>query len=142
MLNAARLAPSANNRQDWKFIVVTDCKKRQQLSVICKNQDFIAQAPAVIVALSLKPDDVMTCGQPRGTVDLSIAMSFLLLEAYARGLGTCWIGAFNVQEVRDLLDIPEDVGVVALTPLGFPAEQPEPVWRKPLSEVTCYERYC
>jgi nitroreductase len=83
----------------------------------------------------------MKCGQYRYTVDLSIAVSYMMLEAYEQGLGTCWIGHFDENEVKKILGIPDKVRVVAITPLGYPAETPAPRPRKQLSEIVCYEKY-
>jgi nitroreductase len=74
-------------------------------------------------------------------VDIGIAMEHLILAATEKGLGTCWIGAFNEKLVKDVLDIPDNVRVVALTPLGYPAEEGRLRGRKSLSEIVCYDRY-
>ncbi len=140
VLEAARLAPSAGNSQQWKFIVVRDEKTRERLMEIAGGQKFVGEAPVVIVACGLNPN-IMTCGQPRHTVDVSIAMSFLLLEAYEQGLGTCWLGRYNEEEVKELLGIPGDASVVMITPLGYPAESPGPRPRKELDAVVSYEKY-
>ena len=74
-------------------------------------------------------------------IDIAIAMEHLILAATEKGLGTCWIGAFKEKLVKDLLKIPENVRVVTLTPVGYPAEEKPKRGRKSLSEVICYERY-
>jgi len=141
VLEAARLAPSANNCQLWKFVVVKDDEIRAKLAEAAGRQMFIKQAPVAIVACGLNPDRLMFCGQPRYTVDLSIAVSFMILEAYEQGLGTCWIGHFDERKVKEVLGIPDNVRVVAITPLGYPAESPAQRPRKKLDEIVCYERY-
>ncbi len=141
VLEAARLSPSANNNQGWKFVVIKDEKTREKLSEAAGGQKFVGQAPVVIVACGTDPERVMKCGQHRYTVDLSIAVSYMMLEAYEQGLGTCWIGHFDEGEVKKILDIPDKVRVVAMTPLGYPAETPAPRPRKQLSEIVCYEKY-
>lgn len=141
VLEAARLSPSANNNQGWKFIVVKDDKTREKLIEAAGNQKFIGQAPVVIAACGTDPERVMKCGQQRYTIDLSIAFSFMMLAAYEQGLGTCWIGHFDEDEVKKILGVPENVRVVALTPLGYPAESPAQRPRKKLEEIVCYERY-
>jgi len=141
VLEAARLAPSANNNQEWKFIVVRNEETRKRLAEACGGQKFVGEAPVIIVACATDPHRIMKCGQYRYTIDLSIAVSFMILEAYEQGLGTCWIGNFNENAVKEILDIPENVRVVAITPLGYPKEVPSPRPRKSLSEIVCYEKY-
>mgnify|MGYP001305501162 FL=1 len=141
VLEAARLSPSASNNQGWKFIVVTEEETRKKIVEAAGNQKFIGQAPVVIVACGTDPDKVMKCGQYRYTLDISIAVSYIMLEAYEQGLGTCWIGHFDESEVKKILNIPDNVRVVALTPLGYPAENPNPRPRKSLQDIVCYEKY-
>ncbi|NSW92943.1 MAG: nitroreductase family protein [Firmicutes bacterium] len=141
VLEAARLSPSASNNQGWKFIVVRNEETRKKLTEAAGGQKFVGQAPVVIVACGTDPERVMKCGQHRYTVDLSIAVAYMILEAYEQGLGTCWIGHFDEGAVKKILDIPDTVRVVAMTPLGYPAESPAPRPRKPLSEIICYEKY-
>ncbi|MDD5603157.1 MAG: nitroreductase family protein [Eubacteriales bacterium] len=141
VLDAGRLSPSASNRQAWKFIAVRDKEKIIQMVEACNGQAFIAQAPAILVCCGTDPEGIMSCGQPRHTIDLSIATAYMILEAHELGLGTCWLGSFNEAKVKELLEIPENVRPVAVTPLGYPAERPFPKPRKPLDEVVCYDSY-
>lgn len=142
ILEAGRLAPSAKNLQDWKFIVVRDPERRRRLAEAAKNQQFIAEAPVVIAACGTETRYVMTCGQHTYTIDVSIAVDHMTLEATELGLGTCWIGAFYEDRVKEILGVPENIRVVALLPLGYPAEDPAPRPRKPMEEIVCYERWC
>lgn len=141
VLEAARLAPSAGNRQSWKFVVVKDYQTRRQLAEAAGGQSSLAQAPIVIVACGTETEGVMLCGQYRYTVDLSIATAFMILEAHEQGLGTCWLGSFDEKRVREILEIPDPVRIVAMTPLGVPAERPDPKSRKELADIVSYERY-
>ena len=141
VLESARLAPSASNRQEWKFILVKDPDKKAGIAFASNNQAFIRDAGAVIVACATEATAVMKCGQPRYTVDLSIAMSFMLLQAEELGLGTCWIGAFDEFAVKEILEIPDHIRVVALTPIGYPAVVPGPRPRKELEQVTCFDKW-
>jgi nitroreductase len=154
VLEAGRLAPSAKNRQEWRFIVVRDLETRRKLVSAALGQRFIEQAPVTIVACAIATDYYMPCGQPAYTVDVSIALSFMILEATELGLGTCWLGAFHEDAVKDILNIPEAMRVVAMTPLGYPAEERGGVvgyrmdravatgaYRKPLDEIIYYEKY-
>jgi len=130
MLEAARLAPSAGNRQPWYFIVVRDPELKRRLAEAAARQMFIADAGAIVVAVS-DPN-----ASPRWhDRDVMIAMEHLILTATELGYGTCWIGAFDEGQVKRLLDIPDQYRVVALTPIGVPAETPGPRPRKPLQEI-------
>jgi len=141
VMDAARLAPSARNRQEWKFVVVRDPGTKQKLAAASQGKMFVAEAPVVVVACATEALYVMSCGQAAGTVDTSIALSFLVLQAQEFGLGTCWLGAYNEQLVKEILGIPSTVRVIAMTPLGYPAEMPAEKPRKPREEVVVYERY-
>ena len=141
VLEAARLAPSANNMQPWKFVVVTDSKRRQELARAANRQTFVGQAPVVIAAVATNPESIMSSGIPRYAVDLAIAVDHMTLAAVDEGLGTCWIGAFSQQRVKEILNIPDRYRVVALLPLGFPAEETAMKLRKSLDEIVCYETF-
>jgi nitroreductase len=141
VLEAARLSPSASNRQDWKFIVVRNKETRKKLARAAFGQSFIGEAPVVIVACGTDSKAMLACGQPMHTVDVSIACAYMILQAYELGLGTCWIGAFKEDETKKILSIPDDVRVVAMTPLGYPNQSPSPKSRKSLDQIVCYEKY-
>lgn len=142
VLEAARLSPSATNAQPWSFIVVTDRDVKERLRS-SYDRDWFVSAPVIIVACAL-PDEawVRHDGEEYWKVDVTIAMQDLILAAWEEGLGTCWIGAFNEEEAKRALGIPEHVRVVAMTPLGYPAEEKGPVTdRKPLEEIVHYDRW-
>ena len=141
ILEAARLAPSASNCQDWKFVVVQDAQTRQALAKACHDQAFIAQAPVVIAACSTNPKRVMASGQSAAAVDLAIAVDHMTLVAVELGLGSCWIGAFDAPAVAKLLDVPDDCAVVHVLPLGYPAKTSSARPRKAASEVVCQEKF-
>ncbi len=141
VLEAARLAPSAHNDQDWKFIIIKDIKKRKQLAQAARSQSFIAEAPVVIAAVALNPERVMSCEVPAYAINLTIAVDHMTLQACEQGLGTCWIGAFSQEEVKKILSIPDKYKVVALLPIGFPDDSPRPKTRKSLEEIICYENF-
>ena len=134
VLEAARLAPSANNAQEWKLVVVKDLKKREEVAEAA-GQSFIAEASVIIVAVALKPEHLMRSGTPAYAVDLAIAIDHMTLQAVEEGLGTCWIGAFSQEEVKEVLNIPKEYRVVVLLPLGFPADKPKGKNRKSLDEI-------
>ena len=140
VLEAARLAPSAHNEQEWKFVVVRDIKKRKDVAGAA-NQSFIAEAPVIIAAVGLDPEHIMRSGNPAYAIDLAIAIEHMALQATEEGLDTCWIGAFNQEAVKEILEIPEECRVVALLPLGFPADKPQPKSRKKLEEIVSYDSF-
>jgi nitroreductase len=123
VLECARLAPSWTNRQCWQFIIVKDKELIRDLSKTSIINRWLINAPVVIVA----------CGNPKQSgvrnkinyfiVDVSIALEHIVLAATDKGLGTCWIGGFSEKKVKRILDIPKNIRVVALTPLGYPAEK-------------------
>jgi nitroreductase len=124
MLEALRLAPSACNYQPWRFVVVRDAKTREALAHASRDQMFIAQAPVIVVGCGFPANAYQKMGGSGNSVDIDIAVAFdhLMLAAAEAGLGTCWIGAFSEQAVKQVLNLPADLKVVALTPLGWPAE--------------------
>jgi len=141
VLEAGRLAPSARNLQEWKFIVVRDGSRRKRLAEAAKGQTFVGEAPVVIAACATVTDYVMTCGQLTYPIDLAIAVEHMVLQAAAEGLGTCWIGAFYEEEVKKVLNIPPEVRVVALLPIGYPDESPSPRPRKEMKEIVAFENW-
>ncbi|MFA5771461.1 MAG: nitroreductase family protein [Thermoplasmata archaeon] len=143
VFKAVRLSPSAKNVQPWKFILVRDEEKKRQLIQACNNQKFIAEAPIIIVACAHSDEAFAVMGGYMSSfpVDLAVALDHLMLTATTYGLGTCWIGSFKEDKVKEVLDIPAHVRVVALTPLGYPNETPSASGRKPLGEIICYDKY-
>jgi len=140
ILEAARLAPSAHNEQEWKFVVVRDVKKRKEVAEAA-GQSFIEEAPVIIMAVGLDPEHIMSSGNPAYAIDLAIAVEHMALQAVEEGLGTCWIGAFDQEAVKKILKIPERYKVVALLPLGYPAGEPRPKSRKKLEEIISYDGF-
>jgi len=101
ILEAARLAPSARNRQEWRFIVVKDKKVKEELvREASPHQPFMLQAPIIIVAYVLEKDYIMRCGVPAHYIDVAIALTHIHLQAVEEGLGTCWIGSFYQDKVK------------------------------------------
>lgn len=141
VLEAARLAPTACNRQPFQIVVVHTAGRQAELKRIYKA-DWFAQAPLVLCACGLPFQNwVRRDGKNYNDVDVTIAMDHLILAAANLGLGTCWIGAFDPAAAREVLGLPVEVEPIAFTPLGYPADQPKPKDRKPLSELVRYERW-
>jgi nitroreductase len=140
VLEAARLAPSARNFQDWRFVVVTDAATREQLVEAANNQAFVGAAAAVIVGCS-ESDHIMRCGQAVAPIDVAIALEHIALQAAAEGLATCWVGSFYPEKVRALLDIPDKIAIIELMAIGYPADKPAPKKRDDLDSIVCYEKW-
>jgi nitroreductase len=146
ILEAGRLAPSGGNRQPWYFIVVRDKEAKKTISIAANNQEFIADAGAVIAVLGDPGTATKTPYQLSSTriaylQDPMIAIEHMVLAATALGYGTCWIGAFHEKEVKKILKIPENLAVIALLPLGVPDENPLPRPRKAFKEIFFNESY-
>ncbi len=143
VLEAARLAPTACNIQPFRFIVIHTKGKETELRRIYSASWFV-QAPIVICACGIpseswrRRDSKNYCD-----IDVTIAMDHLILAATDLGLGTCWVGAFNPEEARKVLRLPEDVEPIAFTPLGYPDDQPSNSHksRKSMDELVRYERW-
>ena len=142
LLDAARLAPSASNRQECRFVIVRDPTTRKKLAAAARNQKFVGEAPVVLACCAETDGHVMTCGQPCYPIDVAIAMDHLTLCATAEGLGTCWIGAFDEAQVKEILGIPMGVRVVGLMPLGYPKDPAAvPKSRLALDRIVKRERW-
>lgn len=150
LLMAMRAAPSAANRQPWKFIVVTDPELRRKIVEVCGGQKFIAEAPVLIVGCGKEEEAWHGVGGDKQVsslmTDISIAVDHLTLAATEKGIGSCWIQAFDEKCIKKILQVPEDVRIIALCTLGYPAEENafhpfSPEKRKPLEEIICYNTY-
>ena len=141
VLEAGRLAPSAKNRQEWRFVVVKNREVRREVAEAANGQNFVGEAPVVIVACGVTDGYVMSCGQPSYPIDVAIALDHISLAAVEVGLGTCWIGAFKEEEVRKILSVPEDVKIVALTPVGYAATDKKIRPRKDLEDIVFNEEW-
>lgn len=156
VLEAARFAPSWGNRQCWRYIVVTDEALRKKIierNVSTQSEsrtvspltegrpirprDWAAQAPIIIVGCADPTKSGNKEEKPYYLLDMGISMEHMMLAAAEQGLGTCWIGGgFDETVVKEALNIPKEIRVVALTPLGYPDETTEPRPRKTLDEIT------
>ncbi len=141
ILEAARQAPSAKNLQDWRFVVVTDKAARRRLAAAANSQTFIENAGAIIVACTVS-EHVMRCGQAIGPIDVAIAIEHMCLQATELGLATCWIGSFYPDKVRAVVGIPENIEVIELLALGYPADSPKEHRREAVESIVCYEKWC
>jgi nitroreductase len=125
ILEAVRISPSGSNRQPWKFILVKDKELKTQVARACSNQEFVAEAPLIVVACGYKipTNRGGYMGDMGMLVDVAIAFTHMILAARAEGLGTCWIGSFENDQVKKILQIPDDANVAAISPLGYPKQE-------------------
>ena len=145
LIDAARWAPSAGNIQPWEFIIVRNPEIKRNLAKAALNQSFIEEAPVVIVVCADEIRSSQGYGVRGKTLyciqDTAAATQNIHLAAYSLGLGTCWVGAFNEEEARKILEIPEGVRPVAIIPVGYPAEKPSARNRRPLNQIIHYEKF-
>jgi len=142
LLSAAISAPSAGNAQPWRFIVVRDQGLKEKLVEAAYGQEFLAEAPVVVVVCA-DLERARRAYKERGEKlyclqDTAAAVENLLLAATAKGLGTCWVGAFDEGRVSEALELPKELRPVAMIPVGKAAETPKARPRRPLSEVVEY----
>jgi nitroreductase len=139
ILECARLAPSWKNLQCWRFIVVENLEKRQALTNAFAETNpgrkALIQAPLIIVLCAVRAESEVWEEKDFMMLDAGLAMEHLILAAAEQGLGTCWQGLFSEEMVRETLGVPEDVRVIAMTPLGYPAESRRPRPRKDLQQI-------
>jgi nitroreductase len=141
VLEAARLAPTADNRQPFRLIVIHTKGKEAELKQIY-NRDWFVQAPIVICACGVPSEGWFSRkGKSYTDVDVAIVMDHLILAATELGLGTCWVAAFDVDAAKRILNLPDGVEPILFTPLGYPADQPTPKHRKSLEELVRFEQW-
>lgn len=153
LLESARLAPSGSNTQPWHFIVVKSDLVRKSLSEIAHNQKWMLTAPVFIVCVAdircrteEKSDVSLNENSPQEELkqiirDTSISVAHILLEAENLGLGTCWVAWFTQDEIRPILNIPDDKYVVGIVTLGYANETPKARPRKRMEEIVHYETW-
>lgn len=156
VLETARLAPSGNNSQPWRFIVVRNNEVKKRLFEVAGRQPWILKAPVIIAIIAditdkLRPEfraEKPCIDDPKhrevlvkSVRDATIAADHLVMAATDEGLGSCWIALFEQEDIRPVLGVPEHCYVVAIITLGHLAETPKPSSRKPLSEITFENRY-
>jgi nitroreductase len=145
LLDAAMWAPSAGNIQPWEFIVIRKPKIKGKLVEAALDQTFIEEAPVVIVVCANENRSSQRYGVRGKTLyciqDTAAAIQNIHLAAHSLGLGTCWIGAFREEEVREILKVPHGIRPVAIIPVGYTAESPSPPSRRPISQIVHCETF-
>jgi nitroreductase len=141
VLEAARWAPTAANKQAFQILVVHTAGREDELKRIYSAEWFV-KAPIVIGIVGLPAHNwVRRDGRNYNDLDLGIVMDHLILAATDVGLGTCWIGHFDPAEARAVLGLPDDAEPMAFTPLGYAADSSRPKKRKPLGDLVRYEHW-
>jgi nitroreductase len=141
VLEAGRKAPSAKNRQPWRFIVVDDESTRKRMEAAAFGQEHVGRAPVIIAACTTNVDYRMPNGQWSYPIDLTMAVSFMMLQASEEGLGSCVVTTYDEQEIKDILTVPYSMRVVMLLLVGQPAGKPFPTQRKPLKRIASYNHW-
>lgn len=135
IMQAVQCAPSACNRQPWRFEIVFNNELKQAIGQ-CYPKSWLLEAPAVVVAMA----DYSSCwtrleGTPAAEIDLGIAMEHLVLAAAAEGLGTCWICAFEKARMNEVMQVNAPWSVEAITPLGYSNSEPRDLQYKPIDQI-------
>jgi len=127
IMEAGRWAPSTQNRQPWRFLVITDRELIQKLPFHCGFiglvNHFLKDAAFVVIACADPKEDLVMNGQAFYLVDTAIALQQMVLAAWNFGVGSCWLGAFSETSVKAFLDIPNSIRVIAICPFGYPKEK-------------------
>jgi nitroreductase len=142
VLEAARLAPTAANRQPIQLVVMHTAGREKEIGKIYRRPWFV-QSPLVIAICAISSQAWVRESDKFNArlIDAAIVADHLILAATNLGLGTCWIAAFNMEAARSVLRLPDEVEPVIFTPLGYPADKPGPKIRKPLTDLVRYEHW-
>lgn len=145
VLDAARIAPSANNRQPWSFVIIKDPEKKKKIAEASYGQSFIAKAPVVVVCCAQRyPNSYEPWKDNCYLADVMIAIDHLILAARNESLGTCWIGAIHDKQVKKIFNIPDEIDVVMAVSIGYPPSDSaftDTCSRKSLEEICFSEEY-
>jgi nitroreductase len=144
ILRSARTAPSAGNREAWDVVVVTDGEAREALAEAALSQPHVREAPCVLVVCANYIRSMSRYGE-RGILyaiqDATIACTFMMLAAHAAGLMSCWVGAFDELEVKEVLGLPEHLRPIAMLAVGRGRTPPERTGRMDLAEHVHRDRW-
>jgi nitroreductase len=141
ILEAGIRAPSAKNRQPWRFIACTGSPVRQKIMEASYGQEHVGSAPVIIAACTTNIEYKMPNGQESYPIDISMAVSFMMIQARAEKLGTCIVTTYNEADIKDILSVPYSMRVVMLLLIGHPDENPILTKRKLKSRVIAHEHW-
>lgn len=139
-------APSAGNRQPWRVVIVKEKERRDQLATAAYGQSFIAQAPVILVVCAVPYESAERYKERGATLytyqDTAALTQNMLLAGHALGYATCWIGAFNEDEVSKVINVPEGMRPVSMIPIGYSDAKDTPGRpRRPFGEVVIKENF-
>ena len=135
VMDCARLAPSAVNKQPWLFRIVSDDASKAKLQE-CYDRDWFKTAPMYIICSILHDEEwIRYDGKHHGNIDIAVAVEHLCLAATEQGLATCWVCNFNIEKCKKNFDIHADEDPTVIIPIGYAADQPTEKKRKPISEI-------
>ncbi|PRR78200.1 FMN reductase [Clostridium luticellarii] len=153
LLESARTAPSGDNTQPWNFILVQSEDMKKKVSKACHNQQWMNTASLLIVCVGdlnsrIKGTDTLTIDEHSSEEevkqiirDTAIAAEHIVLQAENLGLGTCWIAWFKQNDIRPVLNVPEDKYVISVITVGYADETPAPRPRRKLEDMVHYEKW-
>ncbi len=143
MIEAARLAPSAQNRQPWRYVIITEPEKIKELvkhtGLIGLSNYFIKDAPCLVIACAEAKKSVRLNQQDYYLVDVAISFHQMILAAWAHGVGSCWLAAFNEEKLAKYLNLPKSYRIVAMSPFGYPKDD-KTLYSKALNVFSGSER--
>jgi len=142
VMEAARMAPSAFNKQRTRFVIVKDENTKSRFAKEAKIPSFATKAPVLIVACATTDSCTMHYGQPCYPIDVAIALDHIMLAAVEYNLGSCWISIYDEEKVKEILQIPKEIRVISIMILGYPVD-PSPAIKKrlPISELVKNEKW-
>lgn len=141
VLEAGRQAPSAKNRQPWRFIVIDDHEVRGRIQTASYGQEHVGQAPVIIAGCTTNVDYRMPNGLMSYPIDIAVAVSFMMIQAQAEGFGSCIVTTFDEQEIKEILTVPYSMRIVMLLLVGYPVGKSLPAQRKPLSRIVSFNHW-
>ena len=141
ILEAGRRAPSAKNRQPWRFIVIDDPETRGKIQSAAFGQDHVGQAPIIIAGCTTNVDYRMPNGLMSYPIDIAVSVSFMIIQSQAEGLGSCVVTTFDEQEIKEVLTVPYSMRVVMLLLIGHPEGSSLPAPRKPLARIVSWNHW-
>jgi len=141
ILEAGRLAPSAKNRQPWRFVVTRDSSVKSRIHDAAYGQDHVGTAPVIISACTTNIDYRMPNGQLSYPIDISFAVSAMMHQAMSEKLGTCIVTTYNEAEMKEILTVPYSMRVVMMLLVGHPKDLGDKSTRKPLNQIVSYEHW-
>ena len=143
ILEAGRLAPSAKNRQPWRFIVVDKPETRSRIMSGAFGQDHVGQAPIIIAGCTTNVDYRMPNGLMSYPIDIAVSISFMMIQAEAEGLSSCVVTTFDEQEIKEILTVPYSMRIVMLLLVGYTEKKERALeaQRKPRSRIVSYNHW-